>query len=129
MAKCGFFKAMIRVNTKFWGYLSGGVITEEKLLCKRVNFEKNQVVAYEMGFEDVILSRENVASIDLLEKNVKRAAEVNNVMLTIKMRPIDYQNKVEPKIDKYSIKMKDGKEGFLYLWDFVANEMIATILQ
>lgn len=102
MAKCGFFKGIIRCNGANYGDLEGGEITKLKRGRLGIAIEKEKVLAWIVRAEDIELSKSNVQSLELISSNVR-------------ITDLSGGGGKPYEVNIYRITMKDGAVGTLRL--------------
>lgn len=101
----GFFNKLFRKQYgRAQGFNFKGVMT--------LTVENNQVVLYSIGAEDIILTKENVASIELVASSVP----VSNFI----------QSGVSV-VNEYMVKMKDGSVGSLSILAGEAYRLLSVL--
>ena len=105
MAKCSFWRGLVRVNTSNLGDLEGpmtGLKSGRYSIC----MEKGKVIAYIVRGEDLELSKENVKSLETVSTNVSDNGKVFNI---------------------YRIEMTNGQVGTLRLVTNTAHKVLMII--
>ena len=100
MGKLGFFKGMLRANSKRHGDLQGSMLPMKGKAP--VSIVDGLPTAWAVGMEDFTFSKENVASCEKITDDVVVTDIANSGG-----QPV--------KVNVYSITMKNGKSGTLRL--------------
>ena len=109
----GFFKCLLRANSSLCGDLEGEMTGLVKGRLS-ISVEKGKVVAWAAGADDIILSKEDILSVDLIDSD-----------LTIK--DLSSGGGKLYKVNAYKIVMKDGKQGVLRVLTGSAVKVLALI--
>lgn len=102
----GFFKSLFRTQ---YGQAEGFNFKGKRSLT----IEKNQVICFAVGAEDIVLTKDNVASVEPITLNMKVTGFISNGISVV---------------NNYLVKMKDGSTGSITILAGEAYKML-TLLQ